>query len=169
MTGREGGSPPTGRGTARRAAAVVAAILTGVLLFLAGCAIPRWPVEGRLSSPFGLRWSGVLPEIHRGVDIRVPVGTPVRAMAPGRVRFAGRMEGFGRVVWVDHGAAVLAVYAHLSEIRVRTGQPVENRGLLGLSGASGNADAPMLHFEIWRWGRPADPVPLLGGFPASGR
>lgn len=143
-------------------------VLLAAAVLAAGCAIPRWPVEGRISSGYGFRWTGVLPDIHRGVDIRVPSGTPVRSMAPGRIRFAGRMEGFGRVVWVDHGETVMSVYGHLSEIHVRTGQPVSHRAVLGLSGASGNADAPVLHFEIWRWGRPADPVPLLGGFPGDG-
>ncbi|MDX1566634.1 MAG: M23 family metallopeptidase [Longimicrobiales bacterium] len=134
---------------------------------LAGCAIPRWPVEAPMTSPFGIRWRGVLPEIHRGVDIRVPVGTPVRAMAPGTVRFAGIMSGFGQVVWLDHGAAVMSVYAHLSEIRVREGQVLDGHPVIGLSGDSGNAEAPLLHFEIWRWGREQDPVPLLGGPPSG--
>lgn len=138
-------------------------------LLLGGCAIPRWPVEGPISSPFGIRWRGVLPEVHRGVDIRVPPGTPVRSMAPGRVRFAGEMRGFGRVVWVDHGEAVTTVYAHLSEIRVRQGEALSDRAVVGLSGASGNAESPLLHFEIRRWGREVDPVPLLGGFPQPGR
>lgn len=147
--------------------AVVPVVLAAALL-AAGCSIPRWPVDGRITSGYGFRWTGILPEIHRGVDIRLPAGSPVRSMAPGRVRFAGRMEGFGRVVWVDHGEAVMSVYGHLSEIHVRTGQPVSHRAVVGLSGASGNADAPLLHFEIWRWGRPVDPVPLLGGLPEGG-
>ena len=135
------------------------------LLGLQGCAIPRWPVEAPLSSPYGLRWEGWLPGVHRGVDLAVPSGTEVRAMAPGRVRFAGTMRGFGRVVWLEHGSAVLSVYAHLSAIRVETGEAVEGGEVLGLSGSSGNAQRPHLHFEIWRWGREVDPVPLLGGFP----
>jgi len=118
-----------------------------------------------MTSPFGIRWRGVLPEIHRGVDIRVPLGTPVRAMAPGTVRFAGNMRGFGQVVWLDHGEAVMSVYAHLSEIRVRQGQVLDGHPIIGLSGNSGNAEGPLLHFEVWRWGREQDPVPLLGGRP----
>ncbi|MFP3948808.1 MAG: M23 family metallopeptidase [Longimicrobiales bacterium] len=132
---------------------------------ITGCAIPRWPVEAPMTSPFGVRWRGVLPEIHRGVDLQVPVGTPVRAMAPGTVRFAGTMSGFGQVIWLDHGEAVMSVYAHLSEIRVRQGQALDGQPIIGLSGDSGNAEAPLLHFEIWRWGREQDPVPLLGGPP----
>lgn len=138
-----------------------------LLLALAAsaCSLPRWPVSGPISSDFGIRFRGVLPEIHRGVDIPLAAGTEVRAMAGGRVRFAGTMDGFGRVVWLDHGGDVLTVYAHLSEILVAVGQTVEGRGVVGLSGMSGNAASPHLHFEVWRWGRPQDPVPLLGGFP----
>ncbi|HSG47071.1 MAG TPA: hypothetical protein VLA43_04555, partial [Longimicrobiales bacterium] len=53
-----------------------------------GCSIPRWPVNAPLTSVFGLRLRGIRPEVHRGVDLGVPEGTEVRAMAPGRVRFA---------------------------------------------------------------------------------
>jgi murein DD-endopeptidase MepM/ murein hydrolase activator NlpD len=143
--------------------------LTGLVLLLAltGCAVPRWPVEGPVTSPFGLRWRGVLPHLHRGLDIAVPTGTPVCAMAPGQVRFAGTMRGYGSVVWIDHGGAVLSVYAHLSRLDVRTGEAVTHRQVIGLSGSSGNAGAPHLHFEIWRWGRQVDPVPLLGGPPGT--
>jgi murein DD-endopeptidase MepM/ murein hydrolase activator NlpD len=112
---------------------------------------------------------GIVPDLHRGVDIGVPTGTEVRAMAPGLVRFAGIQRGFGNVVWIDHGGAVLTVYAHLAAIRVTTGEAVGGGHVLGLSGASGDAAAPHLHFEVWRWGRETDPVPLLGGFPKVSR
>jgi murein DD-endopeptidase MepM/ murein hydrolase activator NlpD len=77
------------------------------------------------------------------------------------------MAGYGRVVWVDHGGRVLTIYAHLSEIRVRTGDVLRGRDVVGLSGSSGNVSGPHLHFEIWRWGREQDPVRLLGGFPGG--
>jgi murein DD-endopeptidase MepM/ murein hydrolase activator NlpD len=141
------------------------AVLVIVALALSGCSIPRWPVRGPVSSDFGVRFRGILPGLHRGVDVSVPQGTEVRAMAPARVRFAGTMTGYGRVVWLDHGGSVLSVYAHLSEIRVRAGQTVAGRQVIGLSGMSGDATGPHLHFEIWRWGREQDPVMLLGGFP----
>ncbi len=132
-----------------------------------GCSVPRWPVQGPLTSPFGFRLLGLRPGIHRGVDIAVPVGTEVRAMAPGRVRFAGTMRGYGKVVWIDHGGSVMSVYAHLSRIGVTTGEEVRDHDPIGLSGSSGDAQAPHLHFEIWRWGRQVDPVPLLGGRPGG--
>lgn len=145
---------------------VLRILVLGLLLGPSGaCAIPRWPVEGPVTSDYGLRFQGIRPGLHRGIDIAVPEGTEVRAMAPGRVRFAGVQSGYGNVVWIDHGGEVLTVYAHLSEIRVRTGETVASRAVLGLSGASGNATAPHLHFEVWRWGRERDPVQLLGGPP----
>lgn len=134
-------------------------------MVLEGCTLPRWPVEGPVTSDYGIRFRSILPELHRGVDVRVPAGTEVRPMAAGRVRFAGTMSGYGRVVWLDHGGEVLTVYAHLSEIRVRAGEVVDRERVIALSGSSGTATAPHLHFEIWRWGRQQDPVALLGRFP----
>lgn len=138
-----------------------------VLTAATGCGLPRWPVEAPMTSPYGLRFSGILPATHRGVDLNVSHGTPVRAMADAEVRFAGTMSGYGNVIWLDHGGAVLSVYAHLSEIHVAAGSLVGGGSVIGLSGASGNVTAPHLHFEIWRWGRPVDPVPLLGRKPGD--
>jgi murein DD-endopeptidase MepM/ murein hydrolase activator NlpD len=107
------------------------------------------------------------PDIHRGVDFSVPTGTEIHAMADARVRFAGTMSGFGNVVWLDHGGSVLSVYAHLSVIRVRQGDLVRRGEVVGLSGATGDVTAPHLHFEVWRYGREVDPVPLMGGRPKA--
>jgi murein DD-endopeptidase MepM/ murein hydrolase activator NlpD len=130
-----------------------------------GCGIPRWPVDAPMSSDFGLRMRGLSPDVHRGVDFSVPSGTAIRAIADARVRFAGVMSGFGNVVWLDHGGTTLSVYAHLSTIAVREGGFVRRGEVVGLSGATGNVTAPHLHFEVWRFGREVDPVPLFGGRP----
>ena len=151
----------------RRLARLLAAVALPPLL-LTGCAVPRWPAEGPMTSAWGLRWRGWLPEVHRGVDIAVPVGTPIRAMAGGRVRFAGVQGGYGNVVWIDHGGSVLTVYAHLSRIDVATRAEVGPGQIIGLSGQSGNAAGAHLHFEVWRWGQEVDPVPLLGRRPDAG-
>lgn len=140
-------------------------LLLLALLISAGCAIPRWPVDGTLTSPFGLRADGLRLGVHRGVDIAVPAGTPIRAMAPGTVVFASSMSGYGRVVILDHGRGTRSLYAHLAEIRVDRGQRLTDRAVIGLAGSSGNATGPHLHFEILRGGGAEDPVPLLGGFP----
>ena len=148
---------------AARVACVALALLT-----LEGCHLPRWPVDAPVTSGFGLRFLGMRPDIHRGVDLDVPTGTPVGAMAEAQVRFAGVMRGFGNVIWLDHGGGILTVYAHLSEIRVREGERIGAGTVIGLSGASGDVTAPHLHFEVWRWGREIDPVPALGGLPSNG-
>jgi len=137
----------------------------GVVL-VSGCYLPRWPVAGPLTSPFGIRFQGLSPDLHKGVDIRIPDGTEVRAMAPGRIRFAGTMTGYGQVIWTDHSGGVMSVYAHLSAIRVQAGEEISGGHVIGLSGHSGNASGPHLHFEIWRHGREVDPVGFLGGFPS---
>ena len=135
------------------------------VLGMVGCGFPRWPVEGPLIVPFGLRWGPNGPTIHRGVDIVVPTGTPVYAMSSGEVRFAGTMTDFGLVVWVDHEDAILTLYAHLSEILVVEGERVTKDEAVGLSGESGNASGPHLHFEIRGRGHQVDPVAMLGGPP----
>jgi len=112
-----------------------------------------------------MRWNGALPDVHKGVDIVVVTGTPVAAMAPGRVRFSGTMEDYGLVVWLDHDDDVVTVYAHLSELQVTSGDELTKGAILGLSGSTGNASGPHLHFEIWRRGIQIDPVAMLGGAP----
>ena len=77
------------------------------------------------------------------------------------------MSGYGNVVWLDHRGGVITVYGHLSSIQVRSGVEVEGGQVIALSGHSGNARGPHLHFEVWRHGREVDPVPLLGGFPGG--
>jgi murein DD-endopeptidase MepM/ murein hydrolase activator NlpD len=145
------------------------ALLTPLLLVLlvAGCSIPRWPLDGTMTSPFGLRVRGgdLLPTVHHGVDLRVPTGTPVHAVLPGEVRFAGVMRGYGQVIWLEHRGGALTVYAHLSEIRVRVGERIGGRQVIGLSGQSGNASRAPPPLRSLEGGRPVDPVQALGRRP----
>lgn len=140
-------------------------LLIPVCLFAAACALPRWPVDAPLTSPYGLRFLGLRPDIHRGVDLAVPVGTPVIAVKRGMVEFAGQMRGYGNVIVLKHGENLRTTYAHLSEISVSAGARVEHGQVIGLSGQSGNASGPHLHFEVIRWGHEEDPVSLLGPAP----
>lgn len=147
------------RGRVRVPAGVVASALAAVLL--TGCQTPQWPVEGGLKSPFGVRSQGGA-DLHRGVDLVADVGTPVRPILGGRVRFTGTMDGYGNVIWVDHGPDLLSVYAHLSEIAVEPLQEVSKSTVIGRTGSSGNVTGPHLHLEVWRWGREVDPVQFMG-------
>ena len=88
-------------------------------------------------------------------------------MADGRVRFAGTMAGYGTVIWVDHPGGVTSVYGHLSELSVAEGAAVDGNTPIGLSGNSGNATGPHLHFEVWKGGKEQDPVRMLGGRPGN--
>jgi murein DD-endopeptidase MepM/ murein hydrolase activator NlpD len=162
---REGMPASRVRGRRRRVVAVAAGALLAAVL-VAGCSVPRWPVEGPVSSPYGLRRVGFWPTVHKGVDVAVPEGTPVRAMAAGEVIFAGDMGGYGRTVLIRHRGEVVTLYAHLSEVSVRRGERVGGRQVVGLAGQTGNARGPHLHFEVRVRGRQLDPVPLLGGPPA---
>lgn len=140
----------------------VAALL--VAMTLTGCSIPRWPVDGVMTSPYGLRMRGWSPDLHEGVDIAAPAGTPVRAMKSGRIEHAGNWGGYGLSVVIAHGTNVRSLYAHMSRIDVRAGERVDGGAVIGAVGQTGSATGPHLHFEVWRWGRAEDPVPLLGGW-----
>ncbi len=128
------------------------------------CQTPQWPLEGALRSPFGIR-SNDGADLHRGVDLAARIGTPVRPVLPGRVRFAGTMSGYGSVIWIDHGDDLITVYGHLSEISVEAREEVSWETVIGLTGQSGVATGPHLHLEVWRWGREVDPVDFLGRPP----
>lgn len=100
---------------------------------------------------------------HTGLDIAVPVGTPVKAPAGGVVIEAGTLPGYGNVVYIDHGRGTISRLAHLSQIKATKGQIVEQGDLIGLSGGargapgSGNSRGPHLHQEVRVSGRPVDP------------
>jgi murein DD-endopeptidase MepM/ murein hydrolase activator NlpD len=148
-----------GKVTLMRTMLLLAALLLG------GCAIPRWPVDGTMTSPYGLRLRGWSPGLHHGVDVAAPEGTPIRAMTNGRVEHAGTMGGYGLTVVLSHGRSVTSLYAHMSRIDVRPGDRVRGGQVIGAVGRTGNATGPHLHFEVRRWGRLEDPVLMLGRFP----
>ena len=86
--------------------------------------------------------------MHDGVDIAVPVGTPVTAAASGRVIFAGRMRGYGKIIIVQHQNHYVTVYAHDSTNLVREGQMVSRGQLIGRVGRTGRTTGANLHFEV---------------------
>ena len=123
----------------------------------------EWPVLGRITSGFGWRIhpiSGVR-DFHEGIDIAAAVGTPVRAVAAGKVIFAGYVSGYGRMVTIDHGNGLVTRYAHLSRVRVSQGQTIPVNEVIGYVGDSGYATGPHLHFEVRMDGEPKDPLKFL--------
>ena len=120
-----------------------------------------WPVDGRLLGGFGPRqdpFSGEGQEIHKGVDISAPTGTPIHVAADGVVRIADMESGFGRLVVIDHGGGIETWYAHLSKFYVHQGQEIRRGELLGAVGTSGRVTAPHLHYEVHVNGKAVDPL-----------
>lgn len=142
---------------ARLAAARTAPAAAGVPAGL------RWPVAGRVTSGFGLRTHPVtgVRQLHAGVDVAAPSGTPVVAAAAGTVTFAGERGGYGLLVVVDHGGGLETRYAHASAVEVRAGQQVEPGQLVARVGATGTATGPHLHVEVRLGGVPRDPLGVL--------
>lgn len=100
-------------------------------------------------------------EAHPGLDIAIPIGSPVRAAGGGTVLEAGTDPEYGTYVLVQHPGALQSMYGHLSRLTVRPGTPVNAGDVLGLSGNTGRSSAPHLHFEIRREGRPVNPRDIL--------
>jgi murein DD-endopeptidase MepM/ murein hydrolase activator NlpD len=122
-----------------------------------------WPVAGTLTSPYGYRNHPVHEErkFHTGVDISVPSGSEVKATANGIVSFAGWTENSGIVVVAEHGHGFSTAYAHNRKSLVRVGQRIARGDVIAMSGSTGVSTGPHVHYEIWRNGRPADPVGFL--------
>lgn len=116
-----------------------------------------WPVEGPISSYYGPRWGTV----HEGIDIAVPVGTPVRAAAGGTVVYTGAYGAYGLLVIIDHGNGITTRYGHNSRILVTVGERVERGDVIAKSGNTGRSTGPHVHFEVRKNGRPLNPLGYL--------
>jgi murein DD-endopeptidase MepM/ murein hydrolase activator NlpD len=119
------------------------------------------PMEfSRVTSGFAMRFHPIQQKwkAHLGVDYGAPTGTPVRSVGDGVVSFAGRQNGYGNVVQIQHSGDRKTVYAHLSRIDVRQGQHVDQAQRVGAVGATGWATGPHLHFEFQVQGRHQDPL-----------
>jgi murein DD-endopeptidase MepM/ murein hydrolase activator NlpD len=117
-----------------------------------------------IRSAFGWRidpW----PEFHRGVDLDVDYGDPVRAGAAGTVVEAGYDGGYGYKIDIDHGNGYHTWYCHLSKIDVQEGQYVMKAQHIAEVGSSGMSTGPHLHYQIMLDGNAIDPAPYLNGVP----
>jgi murein DD-endopeptidase MepM/ murein hydrolase activator NlpD len=127
------------------------------------------PVSGRISSPVGWRHDpidGVLRD-HKGVDIAIPEGTPVRPVAAGVVIFSGIRQGYGNTVMVRHDDGMITLYAHNSVNLKSAGEPVDRGSTIAFSGSTGRTTGPHLHFEAWKGGENVT-VSFIPGAASSG-
>ena len=123
----------------------------------------RWPVRGPINSGFGGRsspWTSNT-EFHSGLDIGAPIGTPVKAPAPGTVVFAGPHPEYGQALIVDHGNETKSLYGHLSRLTVTVNQTVHRGEVIALTGNTGRSSGPHLHYEIQVKGQPVNPNSYL--------
>lgn len=125
------------------------------------------PADGRHVGRFGLRrfFNGEARAPHAGFDIAVPRGTTIQSSAPGIVLAADDYFFNGKTVFVDHGNGLLSMYCHLDRIDVKVGESVSQGQRLGLSGMTGRASGPHLHWSVVLNGAMVDPqlfVPALG-------
>lgn len=156
--------PPGGEPRPAAAAAAAPAVTSASYTGLGGAlGVLQAPVDGPRTSGFGPRGG----EFHAGIDLGVPVGTPVRAARAGKVIYAGPSSGYGLRVDLDHGGGVVTRYAHLSRIDVPLGRDVAAGSTFALSGNTGHSTGPHLHFELRLGGRAVDPSPYLASAGAG--
>ena len=117
-----------------------------------------WP-----SSAYGFRIDPFTGRraFHRGLDVSLPVGSPVRATADGMIVAVEKQPGLGLSVRIDHGQGLSTVYAHLDRALVRRGEPVRRGAAVALSGNTGRSTGPHLHYEVRLHGRAVNPRPYL--------
>lgn len=122
-----------------------------------------WPVRGPVTAPFGKfkhpEFAGEL--LRKGIDIEAPTGEEIKAVEKGRVVYADRFSGYGRMVIVDHGERYYTIYGHLSEILKKVGEAVNRGEVLGRAGDSDSLAGSKLYFEIRKDGHSVDPLPWL--------
>ncbi len=100
-------------------------------------------------------------QFHKGMDFAVPYGSDVRCTAAGTVIFAGQKGGYGNCVIVSHGNGLATLYAHLSDILVRTNDKVKVNHVIAKSGNSGRSTGPHLHYEVHKNNTPVNPKLFL--------
>ncbi len=122
-----------------------------------------WPAYGMLTSEFGYRRSPFSRrwKFHSGIDIAGPRGTPIFAVAPGAVSFAGYNSGYGRMIEIDHGYGVTTRYAHNTSHFVREGDVVDVGERIATIGSTGRTTGPHLHFELVIDGQAVDPMEYM--------
>ncbi len=112
------------------------------------------PLQGkyRTSSKFGYRINPITKrkQFHRGLDMAIPLKTPIRATADGIVAYAQPKDkgDYGRVVRISHNFGFSTTFGHMNKVLVKVGEVVKKGQLIGLSGNSGRSSGAHLHYEV---------------------
>ncbi|MGQ0549239.1 MAG: LysM peptidoglycan-binding domain-containing M23 family metallopeptidase [Armatimonadota bacterium] len=117
-----------------------------------------WPTRGIITSRFGWRR---YRRHHEGIDLASPHGTPIYATRDGIVEYSGVRNGYGQVVYVDHGGGLVTVYGHASELLVAAGQRVKRGQMIARVGCTGVCTGAHVHFEVRINGVAVNPLQYL--------
>nr|WP_246362538.1 M23 family metallopeptidase [Paenibacillus alba] len=125
------------------------------------------PIEGILTTPYGYtRYvNGKYDSAHLAVDLAAKEGTPIKATNDGVVALADSLYLTGNSIYIDHGMGLFSQYAHLSELRVKTGDRVKQGDIIGLVGTTGFSTGPHLHFTFWAHNVQVNPDLFWGTTP----
>jgi murein DD-endopeptidase MepM/ murein hydrolase activator NlpD len=121
------------------------------------------PIDGRKLSSisgFGYRMHPIykIRKMHDGMDFASPIGTPIHATGDGTVIAAGQERGYGNRVMINHGYGYVTKYAHMSKFKVRLGQSIKRGDIIGFVGNTGASTGPHCHYEIYKNGKPINPI-----------
>lgn len=118
------------------------------------------PTRGWFTSRFGYRADPFTnrAEMHAGLDMAAPPGTPVYAPADGIVSYVGHESGYGKLVSIDHGYGVVTRYGHNSRVFVEQGQRVRRWDVISAVGNTGRSTGAHLHYEVRIHGIAVDPI-----------
>lgn len=121
----------------------------------------EYPVRGEVMAAFGkTRHPEFTAELFRkGIDIAASLGEEIRAVEGGKVIFADRFSGYGKMMIVDHGRRYFTIYAHLADLLKHSGDPVRRGEPIATVGDSDSLEGARLYFEIRKGGKPLDPLP----------
>lgn len=115
-----------------------------------------WPVASyKITSTFGTRWGA----LHKGIDLTG--NRDIKASDNGKVIFAGKKDGYGNTIILDHLNGYRTLYGHMSKLYVSEGAIVEKGEKIGYMGSTGNSTGVHLHFEIQRNEKPENPLKYL--------
>jgi murein DD-endopeptidase MepM/ murein hydrolase activator NlpD len=120
----------------------------------------------QMASGFGYRTDPFTKarKMHEGMDFTARTGTPIYATGDGVVKRADNgLSGYGNHIQINHGYGYLTLYAHLSKIKVRPGQRVKRGDIIGFVGSTGRSEAPHLHYEVHKGGKPVNPINFYYG------
>lgn len=150
-------------------------VVPGQKIFLPGATLSNWelrqalgelfiyPTRGYITSRFGTRrdpFTGVRT-FHNGVDLANSLGTPVRASMAGTVTDTGFNSSYGNYIVISHEGGFQTLYGHLKSFGVKAGQRVGQGQQIALMGNTGYSTGSHLHFSIFKWNKPLNPLNYL--------